>query len=297
MNIPKHRNPGSPGAFARLTGSGASARHARRRGSARARPVALRLLALLLVLGTGGWSCAPGDESAVERIQRTGVLRIGTDATYPPFESVDPATGELSGFDIDLVRTIAEHLRARAEFIVVPFDGIVPGLKSGKYDLIISAMTITTERARQVLFTQPYTVAGQSIVVRSAETSIAGPDDLAGKRIGCQLGTTGEMEARKIPRAQVVSFDAIGAAFRDLENGNLDAAIADTPTARIFIRDHATLRLAGEPLTREDFGMAVRQQDTDLAQAINQILDALRANGTLQAIGERWGITAPAEGP
>ncbi len=252
---------------------------------------------LLLLALAAGWSCGPGDEDAIARIQRTGVLRIGTDATYPPFESVDPATGELSGFDVDLVRVIAERLRARAEFIVVPFDGIVPGLKSGKYDLIVSAMTITPERARQVLFTQPYTVAGQSIVVRSSEASVSGAGDLAGKRIGCQLGTTGEMEARKIPRAQVVSFDAIGAAFRDLENGNLDAAIADTPTARIFIRDHATLRLAGEPLTREDFGMAVRPRDAGLAEAINEILDALRADGTMRLIEERWGIASPGESP
>jgi polar amino acid transport system substrate-binding protein len=254
------------------------------------RPGAAALL--LLVLGVAGWACSRSDEGTLQRVQRTGVLRIGTDATYPPFETVDPATGELCGFDVDLVRAIAARLKARAEFIVVPFDGIVPGLKSGKYDLIASAMTITPERAQQVLFTRPYTVAGQSIVVRSAETSIAGAGDLPGKKIGCQLATTGEMEAKKVPQAQVVSFDAIGAAFRDLENGNLDAAIADTPTARIFIRDHPTLRLAGDPLTREEFGMAVRRQDGDLATEINRILDELRADGTKGAIEARWGITA-----
>jgi ABC-type amino acid transport substrate-binding protein len=252
---------------------------------------------LLLMLSAAGWSCAPRDESALQRIQRTGILRIGTDATYPPFESVDPATGDLSGFDVDLVRAIAQRMQAKAEFIVVPFDGIVPGLKSGKYDLIVSAMTITPERAQQVLFTKPYTVAGQSIVVRSTESAIAGASDLAGKKIGCQLATTGEIEAKKVPRAQVVSFDAIGSAFRDLENGNLDAAIADTPTARIFIRDHATLQLVGQPLTREEFGMAARRQDSDLAAAVNRILDELRADGAMRGIEARWGITSPDESP
>jgi polar amino acid transport system substrate-binding protein len=245
---------------------------------------------VLLVLGAGGIACSPGREGTLEKVRRTGVLRVGTDATYPPFETVDPGTGQLAGFDVDLVRAVAGRLPARAEFVIVPFDGIVPGLKSGAYDLIVSAMTITPERSRQVRFTRPYTVAGQSIVVRAAESAVRGAGDLAGRRIGCQLGTTGEMEAKKVAEARVVSFDAIGAAFRDLENGNLDAVIADTPTARIFIRDHATLVLVGEPLTREEFGMAARLKDGDLVAAIDRTLEQLRAEGTLRSIEERWGI-------
>jgi polar amino acid transport system substrate-binding protein len=251
---------------------------------------------LAVALGIGLAACSPGHEATLQRVRRTGVLRVGTDATYPPFETIDPASGRLAGFDVDLVRALAGRLPARVEFVVVPFDGIVPGLKSDKYDLIISAMTITPERARQVLFTEPYTVAGQSIVARSAAAAIRGPADLAGLRIGCQLATTGEMEAKKVPGARVVSYDAIGAAFRDLENGNLDAAIADTPTARIFIRDHPTLRLAGAPLTREEFGMAVRPADGDLAAALNAALAELRAGGEMDAIEERWGI-APGSVP
>jgi polar amino acid transport system substrate-binding protein len=103
------------------------------------------------------------------------------------------------------------------------------------------------------------------------------------------------MEARKIPGAEVVSFDAIGAAFRDLENGNLAAVIADTPTARIFIRDHSTIRLAGAPLTREEFGMAVRQEDAALQVAIDRALDELRASGEMRRIEERWGVSGPDE--
>jgi ABC-type amino acid transport substrate-binding protein len=244
-----------------------------------------------------GLACAHREEGTLPKIGRTGVLRVGTDATYPPFETMDPSTGSLVGFDIDLVRALARRLQARAEFVVVPFDGIVPGLKSGKYDLVISAMTITPERARQVRFTAPYTVAGQSIVVRRAEGSIRGVADLAGKRIGCQLATTGEMEAMKIPGARVVSFDAIGAAFRDLENGNLDAAIADTPTAGIFTHDHPTLSLAGESLTREEFGMAARLADADLVEALNRGLEDLRATGEMRALEARWGIVAGGERP
>lgn len=250
------------------------------------------MVVLVLGLALGGLACANREESALRKIERTGVLRVGTDATYPPFETIDPATGALVGFDVDLVRALAGRLQAKAEFVVVPFDGIVPGLKSGKYDLVVSAMTITPERARQIRFTRPYTVAGQSIVVRREGGSGGSIANLTGKRVGCQLATTGEMEAKKIPQARVVSFDAIGAAFRDLENGNLDAVIADTPTARIFVRDHTTLRLAGEPLTREEFGMAVRLSDADLAEAIDRALQELRATGEMQVIESRWGITS-----
>jgi polar amino acid transport system substrate-binding protein len=254
------------------------------------------LLGLLGLLGLFGLlfialpGCGHQREGTQDRIKRTGVLKVGTDATYPPFETVDPGTGQLAGFDIDLVRALAAKMGVKAEFIVVPFDGIIPGLKSGKYDLVISAMTITPERARQVRFTDPYTVAGQSVVVRADETGISGVADLVGRRVGCQLATTGELEARKIQGGRVTSFDAIGSAFRDLENRNLEAVIADTPTARIFIRDHPTLRLAGDPLTREEFGMAVRPEDDAFAALLNRTLNALRSGGEMSAIETRWGI-------
>lgn len=251
------------------------------------------LISMVGMMGCTGETGGAGGKGTLQRVRHAGVLRVGTDATYPPFESVDPKSGRLFGFDIELIQALAAELPARVEFVVVPFDGIVPGLRSSKYDLIISAMTITPERAKQVLFTKPYAVAGQSLVVRTADTSIQTTDQLVGKRVGCQLGTTGEMEAKKIPQAEVVSFDAIGAAFRDLQNGQLEAVIADTPTANIFIRDHPDLRLGGEPLTREEYGMAVRPQDRDLAAAMDAALEKLRNDGTLSSLEERWGL-APA---
>ena len=248
------------------------------------------ILAMILLLPT---ACAKANEGTLDRIRRTKVLTIGTDATYPPFDSVDPATGAVVGYDIDIARALARTLGAEARFQVVPFDGIIAGLKTGKYEMVASAMTITPQRTQQVIFTRPYALAGQAVAVRSDETRIAGASDLAGVRIGCQLGTTGEMEAKKIPGAKVVSFDAIGAAFRDLENRNLDAVIADIPTAGIFAHDHPTIRLAGEPITREEFGFAVRLADGDLAKALNGALASLRASGEMQKIATAWGVALP----
>jgi polar amino acid transport system substrate-binding protein len=256
-------------------------------------PARLAVLAVLAALLSVPNACSKKNEATLDRIRRTQVISVGTDATYPPFDSVDPATGAVIGYDIDIVRALARVLGAEARFQVVPFDGIIAGLKTGKYEMVASAMTITPQRARQVTFTRPYALAGQAVAVRADETRIAGASDLAGLRIGCQLGTTGEMEAKKIPGAKVVSFDAIGAAFRDLENRNLDAVIADIPTAGIFAHDHPTIRLAGEPITREEFGFAVRLADADLAQALDRALTSLRASGEMQKIADAWGVTLP----
>jgi polar amino acid transport system substrate-binding protein len=253
----------------------------------------LALLALVAVSLVPPFACTKSTEDTLARIRRSRVLAVGTDATYPPFDSVDPASGAVVGYDMDVVRALARTLGAEARFEVVPFDGIIAGLKTGKYDLVASAMTITAERSRQVTFTRPYALAGQAVAVRADETRIKGAADLARLQIGCQLGTTGEMEARKVTGAKVVSFDAIGAAFRDLENGNLDAVIADEPTARIFARDHATIRLTGDPITREEFGLAVRPADTALGAALNEALVKLRASGELQRIAGTWGVTLP----
>lgn len=228
--------------------------------------------------------------SALERVQSAKVLTVGTDATYPPFESVDPANGEVVGFDVDLIRALGQRLGATVQLTVVPFDGIIAGLRTSKYDAVISAMTITPERAAQVAFTKPYSAAGQSIAVRANETGLADLADLAGRKIGVQLGTTGEMEARKIPNATAVSFDAIGNAFRDLENGNVDAVIADTPTVRLFQREHGTIRIVGQPLTHEEYGIAVRLEDATLKAALDSGIDALRQSGELRALEQKWGF-------
>jgi ABC-type amino acid transport substrate-binding protein len=226
----------------------------------------------------------------MERISDSKTLQVGTDASYPPFENVDPGTGEIAGFDVDLIRALAARLGAEVELTVVPFDAIIAGLRAGKYDVVISAMTITPERASQVAFTEPYAAAGQSISIRAADSTITRLEDLHGKRIGVQLATTGEMEAKKIPAATITSFDAIGNAFRDLENGNVDAVIADTPTARIFQREHGSIRLIGDPLTHEEYGIACRKEDLDLKNALDEGIAALRESGELRALEQKWGF-------
>lgn len=221
-------------------------------------------------------------------------LRIGTDATYPPFETVDPATGKPQGFDIDLIKAVCLVNDWKPEFIVTPFDGIIPGLTGNKYDVVLSAMTITPERAAVVRFSDPYYLAGQTIAVPPDDSSIISVDDLVGKRVGVQLGTTGELMAKRMDGLHVYSFDNIGAAFIDMANGNLDAVLNDFPTTMAYINRHGTAKTVGEILSEEYYGIAVRQSDTLLLADINRALGEIRRSGKYEEIHVKWFDVPPA---
>jgi polar amino acid transport system substrate-binding protein len=222
-----------------------------------------------------------------------GVLRVGTDATYPPFETVNTETGKPEGFDIDLITAIAGLNGWTPEFIITPFDGMIPGLQGEKYDVAISSITITPERAAVVDFSTPYYTAGQIVAVPLNNANITGIDGLAGKRVGVQLGTTGEMMAQKTEGLQVFSYDNIGAAFIDMANGNLDAVLNDYPTTQAYIRSHGSAKTVGEILSKEQYGIALRKGSNELRDKINRALDSLKANGTYRDIHMKWFDTPP----
>jgi polar amino acid transport system substrate-binding protein len=232
--------------------------------------------------------CSQKEEDSFDRIIKAKKLLVGTDATYPPFESKDAKTGKVVGFDIDLINAICDDLGVECEFIVVPFDGIVSGLKNRKYDAVISAFTITPERQKMVDYSQPYYQAGQSIAVKIDEQKIKSIDDLTGKRIGVQLGTTGEILAKKIEDAEIISYDNIGAAFIDMDNNKLDAIVNDKPTSERIIALKGKAKIVGETLTSEDYGIAVRKGEKRLLDAINSSLKKLQDTGKLQEINAKW---------
>lgn len=242
---------------------------------------------LLLTIATLN-SCGSSGEDGMTRVQKSGVLRIGTDATYPPFEWIDTSTGQVEGFDIDLVREVCKEIGVKAEFVVVPFDGIIAGLVSGKYDMIASTFTITPERAKQVAFSDPYYDGGQAIAVPLYDTTTFGADDLKGKTIAVQLGTTGERRASQITDAEIIAFENIGAAFIDMENGRVDAVINDRPTTELIIRQRGAAKIVGPTLTSEEYGLAVTHADKDLLAAINRALAKIRADGRFEAMRVKW---------
>jgi peptide/nickel transport system substrate-binding protein len=217
------------------------------------------------------------------------VYKIGTNAEYPPFEFVDEA-GNIVGFDPDLMVAVAEKAGFEFEFVNTRWDGIFVALQSGEFDAVISAATITVERAEIVDFSDPYFEAGQRLVVQAGETEIKGPDDLAGKKVGVQLGTTGDIWLSEETQAEVVRYDENTLAFQALASGDVDAAMADGPTAVDIVKANPEMGLVvlDDVYTDELYGIAVNEDREELLIAINRGLAAVKADGTYDAIYDKW---------
>ncbi len=247
------------------------------------------LLTLILLLSCGGSNKSETTGmSTWERVESSGVLRIGTDATYSPFEFMDTESESLVGYDIDLMDALCAELGVTPDFMVVPFEGVIAGLNAEKYDCIISAMTITDGRKQSIAFSDPYYSAGQIIAIRTDNENIESIEDLQGKKIGVQMGTTGMLLAQTIEGVELVPFDHIGAAFIDLGNGRVDAVINDLPVTLRAIRDRGEIETVGTVLTSEQYGIGVRQGDTLLLHSINSALDTLKARGFFDQLKEKW---------
>lgn len=216
-------------------------------------------------------------------------VRVATDATWPPFESVDEQTKQIVGFDIDLMNAIAKAGGFEVEFINVPWDSLLAGMAQCQYDAAISAMTITEERKQSFAFSDPYFAAGQIVAVQIGNTDITGKDSLSGKRVGVQNGTTGDIEVQKIPNVARTPYDDIALAFQDLMNGQVDAVVADNPLVLGYVGQNADkLKVVGEVFTDEYYGVAVCKTNTDLLNKINKGLAKVKADGLIEELTKKW---------
>ena len=230
-------------------------------------------------------------QTALERVRSSGELRIGTDATYPPFENKEGS--EFEGFDIDLGNAIAKEMGVRAVFINSNFQGIFPALQNGSFDVVMSALTITPERSKTLLFSDPYYDAGQIVAIRKDTQGINGADDLRGKRVGVQLNTTGQFELEKRGSVEVSKFDTMDLAMLALQNGQVDAVVGDAPTVRYMIRQSfRSLKTVGPQFTDEKYGIALAPGSEDLRNEINAALKSLRASKYNQLYNNWFGEEA-----
>jgi polar amino acid transport system substrate-binding protein len=218
-----------------------------------------------------------------------GTFTIGTNAEYPPFEYVDDQNN-IVGFDIELMTAIAEEAGFEFEFVNTRWDGIFVALAAGEFDAVISAATITAERAETVNFSDPYFNAGQMITVLSDNTTITGPDDLAGLKVGVQLGTTGDIWLTEQTDAEVIRYDENTLAFQALANGDVDAAVADGPTAIDIVEANPemSLKVLSGVYTDEQYGIAVTMEQTELLDAINEGLAAVKASGEYDELMDKY---------
>ncbi|MBN2046821.1 MAG: basic amino acid ABC transporter substrate-binding protein [Anaerolineaceae bacterium] len=238
----------------------------------------LVLLALVVVLSMLLGACG----------KKADVYTVATDATFPPFEMMDDDKN-LIGFDIELMDMVAEEAGITIEWKNAGFDSILAGMTTCQYDLAASAITITEERAETMGFSSPYINAGQAVVVNASVTDINGYEDLSGKVIGGQLGTTGLMEAEKVEGATLKTYDSYELAFQDVINGQADAIIIDYPTAKAYVGiNEGKLKVVGEPFTEEYYGFAICKSDTELIEKVNTALASLKDNGKLADLEDKW---------
>jgi ABC-type amino acid transport substrate-binding protein len=239
-------------------------------------------------------SCARPDD-AWERIRAGGVLRVGMDASFPPFESV-AADGTLAGFDIDLARELGRRLGpalsgaegVEVQFVAnLPYDGLYDALAVDRVDVVISALVVNPARMADYAYSTPYFDAGQVLVVREG-ANIETMDDLEGYTLAVEFGTQGDMEARKRARKveglAIAPYQTAAEALAAVAAGEADAALVDHVSALAA----SNLVIAGEPVTAEPYAVAVHQDSRHLLQAIDAALAEMQADGTLDALTTKW---------
>lgn len=220
-----------------------------------------------------------------------GVYVFAADATWPPFEFVDE-NGNLTGFEVELMPLIGEHVGVEMVVENIAWDTIFAGLANGQYDGVASGVTVTEERKQTMDFSMPIASQGQVVVVLQ-DSPIQSADDLNGKKVGVQIGTTGDfaLDNYDVDRRQ---YDDIGLAIQDMINGNLDACVCDSIIASDFVLANENykgmLRVAGEPFTDEEIAIAVKKGNTELLDLINQGLEAMMADGSFDELKAKWNI-------
>lgn len=215
---------------------------------------------------------------------------VATDATWPPMEFIDE-NKNIVGFDIDLIKAIAEKAGFEVEIRNTAWDGIFAGLANGSYDVVISSVTITEERKKQMDFSEPYINAGQVIVVRKGTPGTT-LNDFKGRKMGGQIGTTGVMEIQMISEINLKTYDEIGLAIEDLYLGRIDGVVVDAPTAANFVLQNPkykdALMIVGEPFTEEYYGIAVRKGNKRLLDLINKGLAEVKKAGIDKELEKKW---------
>jgi len=253
-------------------------------------------------------ACARPD-ATWDHVRETGILRVGMDASFPPFETI-AADGTLIGFDVELARELGRRLGVKVQFVAnLPYDGLYDALAVNRVDVIISALVVNPARMADFAYSMPYFDAGQVLVVRgkpdrfrkTCQVSIEGMADLDGRTLAVEFGTEGDREARKWARRlsglAVVPYQTAAEALAAVAAGEADAALVDHVSAlaatakTLGVSENPKgfeLVIVGEPVIEEPYAVAVRYDSRHLLRAVNEALAEMEVDGTMEALVEEW---------
>lgn len=248
----------------------------------------LAALAVTIAIIGVAWWLWPRDDGTLAEIRRRGTLRVGLDASFPPFENID-ADGQISGLDVDIARAVAADLGVKAELVNIGFDGLYDALLARRVDVVISGLPVDPRWTQDVAYTHNYFNAGQVLVAGATSPGITQAAELTGRTLAVEWGSQADMEARRLteqnPGITLVRRETAAAALDAVQSGTANAAIVDGVTAA----GAAGLGLRPvEYLTDEWYAAAVHIQSRELLDAVNQTLTRLEDSGQMAQIRARW---------
>lgn len=233
-------------------------------------------IGIAIFLGVVGWMF-------FDIMSREGVFRrnsnylvMGTNSGFKPFEYQE--NGQIVGFDVDLSKELAKELGKELKISDMSFDGLLPALESGQVDLVVAGMTATDERRENALFSNAYFTASQKIIVKK-NSEIRNKFQLEGRKIGVQLGTTGDTLASKIDGAKVSQFPNAPSVLQELVAGGVDAVILDDAPAGQYVANFPELEILSGSLSDEDYAIAIRKGNDELLLKINKSLEKIKKDG------------------
>ncbi len=229
----------------------------------------------------------------LEEIQERGVLRVGMEPGYMPFELTNKK-GEIVGFDVDVAKRMAKAMGVKLELVSTAWDGIIPALLTKKFDILMSGMTLTQERNMKINFAQPYIVIGQSILLKKELAGkVTSYKDLNDPKytVASKLGTTGEQATKRmISKAKYISYETEQEGVLELSNGKIDAFIYDLPFNAVAFAQHGKGKMVhlDKSFTYEPLAWAVRKGDFDFINWLNNFSNQIKNDGTYDKIYTKW---------
>lgn len=254
-------------------------------------------LAAVLLAAAGLWLLLRTLPEAVdptwERIEETGIVRVCTDPSWPPFEFMDERTGQIVGFDADLGRLLAARLapNVQARFVTVGFDSLYDALLSDRCDLVLSALPYEPMRTEDVAYSMDYFNAGLVLVAQENTAGIQELADLAGRVVGVEWGFVPEGDSRQrlfFQNLGLRRYDTAEGALQALQSGEVEAVLVDRISALAYLRDCQGLQIVGEPVTDLNYVIPIRPDSFQLLEEVNRVLRELGEDGTLERLQDRW---------
>jgi polar amino acid transport system substrate-binding protein len=255
--------------------------------------VSLLVAVSLVLAGCGG---APKPANHLEAIQQAGVIKVGTSADYPPFESVDES-GNKVGFDIELMTEVAKRLGVDLEWVDMPFDSLIAAVQEGKIDASISAFNYSEERDQTIDFSDPYYTSEDAFTVGEGFAStIVDPQDVAAFKVGVQTGTTQDgwltdtlVADGALPEENLFRYDRVDQAMLDLKSGRIDVMMSDYIPAQALAKQLGGLEIVYHGvLSSGPMNIVIPDQDIELQQAINEIIKQLQEEGFIDQLAVKY---------